>query len=199
MAVALGTGRVLVEVVGQRLGFDHGRVLAQSHRPAHVFDLVLFGQDVDDWMWRILDHLRGVGVLEPEDVPGVLDDGHLEAKTKSQERHVVFAGVANGLDFALGAPHPEATGDDDTVDVLELAVVAVSHLVGRYPVDVYVGTEFEAGVFERLVDRHVRVFQVVLADQRDVDVVLFLGRDDLAPLVCALALRQGLVGESEVL
>jgi len=139
----------------------------------------------------VVFHLGGVSVLEAEHVPGVLDDGHLEAQTEPEEGNVVFAGVLNRRpNLAFGAAHPEPAGDDDPVHPLELAVVALAQFVGGHPVGRDVTADLEAGVFQRLVDRHVGVLEIVLADQRDVDLAVFLRGDDVAPLVRSLALRE---------
>jgi len=77
--------------------------------------------------------------------------------------------------------------------------VALAQFVGGHPVGRDVTADLEAGVFQRLVDRHVGVLEIVLADQRDVDLAVFLRGDDVAPLVRSLALRERLIGETEVL
>ena len=49
------------------------------------------------------------------DVAGELGDGALHAQTHAEERHLVLAAVADGLDLALDAALAEAAGDDDPV------------------------------------------------------------------------------------
>ena len=55
--------------------------------------------------------------LDAADVAGEFDDRHLEAETQAQIRHLIFAGVADALDFAFGAADAESAGDDDAVTV----------------------------------------------------------------------------------
>jgi hypothetical protein len=130
-----------------------------------------------------------VSALESEDVSRVLDDRHLEAETEAQERNVVLSTVLDGFQFPLDAAGAEAAGDDDAVGLFQPILVAIEHLVGVDPQDVYLSPALDARVLQRLADGHIGVFEVVLADQRDVDLIGPLARDQFPPAVLTFRRR----------
>ena len=199
VAMPFRTGVAAVQRGRQRPRFDVGLVGAQPHRPAHVLDLVLLGQDVDDRVGRLLIEFRRVGALESEDVASVLDDRELEAQTEPQIRDIVPASVLDGVDFALGATDAKAAGDDDGVGLAHPVFVVVRHLLGVDPLDVDVDVFLQAGVFQRLVDGHVGVLEVVLAHEGNVDLALGLLGDEVPPAALPLALGEGLVSDVQSL
>jgi hypothetical protein len=76
--------------------------------------------------------------------------------------------------------------------------VAVGNIFSADPGSLDFDLFFEASVFERLVNRHVGVFETVLADERDVHAPgCFLG-DAVAPLGVALVFGQCLGFQPEV-
>jgi len=87
----------------------------------------------------------------------VLDDRHLEAQAEPEEGHVVLAGVPNRLDLPVRSAGAEPAGDDDGVGRREPLLVAIRGLVGVDPQHVHLRLGVDSGVFQRLVNRHVRV------------------------------------------
>jgi len=74
----------------------------------------------------------------------------------------VGAGIGERTDLALEATHPEATGDADPVDVLEVAGRTGGRraLVGGDPADLDLGLVCEATGLERLGHREVGVVEI---------------------------------------
>ena len=77
--------------------------------------------------------LGAVGVGEPADVAGELDDRHLQAETDAEEREVVLARPADGLDHPVDAALAEPAGDEQAVEAAEEAAGGglVGELVAR--------------------------------------------------------------------
>src|SRR5690606_17983542 len=169
-----------------------GGVAAEPHGAAHVAlagdDVLLVGHGGDDRVLGVGVELGGVGVLQPGEVAGGLDDHALHAEADAEQRDLVLPGVADGADLALYAADAEAAGDEHAVDAVELALGALGGLavVALDPADVDAGVVGEPAGAQRLGDRQVGVGQVdVLADQGDGDLV---GRavdaaQELVPLV----------------
>ena len=111
-------------------------------------------------------------------------DVHPEADPEIRDR--ALAGDAAGEDLPLPPARAEAAGDEDAVDLLELARrLLVGHVLGVHPADAHAATVVDARVLQRLVHGEVRVVELhVLADERDLDLALELSRplDQLAPL-----------------
>ena len=79
-------------------------------------------------MPAIAVHLRAVGVRQADHVAGELDDRALQAEADAEERHLPFAGKADGLDLAVDAAVAEAAGHQD-------AVAAAQHALGPFALD----------------------------------------------------------------
>ncbi len=88
---------------------------AEAHRAAHVLDVLLLGQQVDDRVRRLGVELGGVGAGHAADVARELGHGALHAQADAEERDLVLAAVLDGLDLALDAALAEAAGHDDAV------------------------------------------------------------------------------------
>ena len=89
----------------------------------------------------------------------------------------MLARNATGEDLPFPATRPEATGDEDAVDLLELGDrLLVGHVLGVRPLDVDSGAVMQACMLERLVDGEVGVVELhVLADERDRHVLVAIG------------------------
>src|SRR5215469_18618846 len=74
--------------------------------------------------------LGGVGVFEAADVAGELDAGGLHAETDSEVGGSSLAGEANGVEHAFDSALAEASGDEDSVEALELLDVVVAGAAG---------------------------------------------------------------------
>ena len=66
--------------------------------------------------WRGGVEFAGVGVLEAADVARKLDAGGLHAQADAEVGHLLFAGVADGVQHALDAALAEAAGNEDAVE-----------------------------------------------------------------------------------
>ncbi len=80
---------------GLRPGDDLRGRRAQAHRAAHVGDLLLLGQQVDDRVLRGRVELRGVGALHAGDVAGELGHRHLQTQAEAQVGDLVLARVTD--------------------------------------------------------------------------------------------------------
>ncbi len=121
-------------------------------------------------------HLRRVGAVQPDDVPGELRDRDVHPEADAEVRDPALAGHAAGRDLALPPARPEPARDEDAVRALELGRGLLrAHALGVDPADAHVRAVVDPGVLERLVDGEVRVLELhVLADERDLDLAVAL-------------------------
>ena len=70
-------------------------------------------------MRRVLLELRAVGLRQPANVAGVLDDRALHAEADSEIRNLLFARVLDGANHSGDAPLAEAAGNEDAVELGE--------------------------------------------------------------------------------
>ena len=94
VAVALVDERLAVGLVRVRAGAQLDGLGAQAHRAAHVLDVLLLGEQVDDRVQRVRVELGRVRAVHVADVAGELDDGALHAEADAEERRARLAGVA---------------------------------------------------------------------------------------------------------
>src|SRR3990172_9470669 len=124
---------------GAPLG-EQDRVEPQPHGAALGPHGALLGEQVDDLVARAGVELRRVGVGQPADGPGELDDRALHPEADAEEGHSALAGVADGADLPLDAAVAETARDQDAVDPLEVRGGAVAlHLLGVPPGHVHAG------------------------------------------------------------
>jgi len=69
--------------------------------------------------------LRAISTFQSRDMAGKFDARHLHAKANAKEGNLVFAGIFDGQDHALGTAHTKATGHQHTVAIAELCCGAV--------------------------------------------------------------------------
>ena len=171
MAVALVDDRLAVDLARLGVRVELHRVGPEPHRAAHVGDLLLLGQQVDDRVGGVRVELARVRALHPDDVAGEVRDRHLHAEADAQVRDPLLAGDPGGLDLALDPALAEAAGDQDAVGLLDpVADLLVVERLRVDPVDLDAAAVHEAGVAQRLDDRQVGVLELdVLADERDPD------------------------------
>ena len=55
-----------------------------------------------------------MGILKADYVPGKFYNGKLHAKTQTQERNTMFAGIADRSDFAVDSPVAETARNQDS-------------------------------------------------------------------------------------
>ena len=120
VAVSFIHDRFLIELAGQRAVGQSCWIHSEAHRTAHVFDIVLVHHQVDDRVQRCRIEFGAVGVVPPKYIARELDHGTLQTETEAEVWDSFFAGVANGVDFALDPPDPEPSGDDDPVETFEV-------------------------------------------------------------------------------
>ena len=115
MAVALVDHRLAEDLPRPRAVVELHRVRAEPHRPPHVGDLLLLGQQVDHREGGLRVELGRVGTVHPRHVAGELDHGRLHPEADAEIRDVVLARDARRLDLALDPAVAEAAGDEDPV------------------------------------------------------------------------------------
>ena len=126
-----------------------------------------------------------VGAFDAADISGEFDDRHLEPETQAQIWHLVFAGIADALDFAFGAANAKPAGDDDAVAIGQaLGDVAGVDAGGVDPFEIDVYAQMHATMLAGFDDRRVGVAQsgVFAGDgNRDVLAALADAIDELPP------------------
>ena len=96
------------------------RVGAEPHGAAHVGDLLLLGQQVDDRERRSAGRTRVEFAPAMSDhVAGEVGDRHLHAEADAQVRDALLARDPGGGDLALDAALAEAARDQDAVGLLD--------------------------------------------------------------------------------
>ncbi len=170
VAVAVPFDDFVAAVDGLGLGARHqaAGVAAQPHGAALVLHPSLLGQQADDRVGALRVELGGVGLVAAEEVTGELHHHHLKAQAKPQVGDAVLAGVAGGLDLALKAPLPEATGDDDAVRLRQRpSAIRRLHVLRVQPADVDPRLVVDASVGQGLPDREVGVRQLYVLPHQD--------------------------------
>ena len=171
MPVSLGDDLGAVDRGHLRPRLQLGQAGPEPHRGPLLLDADLIVHQVDDRVRRRGGELAAVGAFETDHVAGELDDHHVQAEAQAEARYGVLAGVAGCCDLAFQAALTETAGDHDPVEAVEAGRGEhAGDLLGLDPVDLDLGPVVEAGVLERLHDRHVGVGKVhVLADDPDAD------------------------------
>ena len=148
----------------------------------------LLGHQVDDRVGRARVELRRVRAAQSGHVARELDHRHLHPQADAEERHALFARVADGVHLALDAAAAEAGRHQDAVHLRQQrGRAAPLDLLGVDVVQVDAAVVADAAVNQRLVEALVRFDQVdVLADQADLD----LGLRALEPVHDALPAGQ---------
>ncbi|CDN42609.1 Uncharacterized protein BN871_BO_00110 [Paenibacillus sp. P22] len=186
MAVALVDKLVIVRLRGQRAFRQLAWIEAKPHRAAHILDVLLLGEQIDDRIRRRRVDLGAVGSLHADDVPGIFDDGNLHAETDAEERNALLARITDRRDLAFDSPVPEAAGHQNAVHALQrFSRIAVRQLLGVHPADAYFGIGLDAGMGKGLHDAEVGVVQSdVFADNGDLRLALevFHAVDERFPL-----------------
>src|SRR4051794_4244270 len=169
VTVALVDHLLAVDLLRARAVVELHRVRAEAHGAAHVAHLLLLRQEVDHGVRRLGVELGRVGAVETCDVARELGHRDLHAEADPEVWHAALPSEPRGPDLALDAAHAEATGDQDPVALLELALclLAVDRL-GVDPAHLDLAVVVRARVAERLDHRQVRVLELdVLPDEPD--------------------------------
>ena len=110
MAVALVDHRLTEDLARPRAVVKLHRVGTQAHRPAHVGDLLLLRQQVDDREGRLGVELGRVGPFHPGDVTGELGDRDLHPEADAEIRDALHARDPRRLDLPLDPALPKPPG-----------------------------------------------------------------------------------------
>ncbi len=131
-------------------------------------------EEIDDGVWGFRIEFGGIGFLHAQDVLGEFDDGKLHAKANPKEGDLVFPGVTDGEFLAVAPSMPEASGDEDAVDVFEEAFLGSGFDLGRGdPFDVDVAIVVIARGLKGLGDGKVSIVELdVFANESDRDALL---------------------------
>ena len=108
-----------------------------------------FGDETDDRVWRCAIELRAVGALEAEHVSRILNASHLHAQADTEERHLVFARPADGLNFAFNTPFAEAARHQHSVDTLQTGGAITLDIDGIDVAHVHAGSRLHASMLQR--------------------------------------------------
>src|SRR5205807_227132 len=125
------------------------RLRAEPHRAAEILDLLLLGKEVDHRMRCLRIHLRRVGALETEHVPGEFRHRYVHTEANPEIRDQALTRDPAREDLALPAPRTEATGNEHAVDLLEQRRrFVVRHVLRVYPAHVHATSVMRAGMLE---------------------------------------------------
>ena len=92
---------------------------AESHRAAHIGDVLLILHQGNHRVAAFGRKLAGMTVLQTDHVARELDDRRLHPKTDPEEWKSRFTSVANCLEHPFHAAHPEAAGNENAVKISE--------------------------------------------------------------------------------
>src|SRR5260370_9102727 len=130
-------------------------------------DVELIVQHADDGMTAIAVDFRGVGVLQPRDIPGELNQSALQTQADAEIRNFAFTGITDRLDFAGDAAIAEAAGHQDAVHAAQTLFRSFTLDIFRLDLaDEHAAIQGDAGVVEGLVHRFIGavVFDVFADD-----------------------------------
>ncbi len=112
----------------------------EPQRAADILHAVLVRHQGDDGMRGVRIQLNAVRIVVADHVADKLHNGKLHAKTESEERDIIFARVADGINHALDAPVAKTAGDKDAVRILErLRHIFRIDKLGVNPLDIHRG------------------------------------------------------------
>lgn len=114
MAVALMNGFSAIELIGFGGFIQHTWVGSKTQGAADVLNAVLLWHQVDHRVGSRRVKLNTVGILKADYVPGKFYNGKLHAKTQTQERNTMFAGIADRSDFAVDSSVAETARNQDS-------------------------------------------------------------------------------------
>src|SRR5208282_3956641 len=154
---------------------------------------LLFLEEADDRVRARGVDLRRGRARKPEDVPGELDGGHLEAVADAQVRDLSGARELDRANLAFHPPRTEPARNEDRVRGRETGEErrVLRDILGVVPLEADLYPEVSLAVVERLPVRQVGVAQLrVLSDDRDLD------RSPGSPVGGEELLPRGVVGRT---
>src|SRR5574344_209226 len=120
MTVAFLYMFLVVDTKCARTLFQYTFISSQTHRPAHVCDILLVLHDIYDIMFCLFIHFATVGIIITENVTGKFDNHHLHTETDTECRYIMCTGIMRSDDFAFYTALTESRTDYDTVHILQL-------------------------------------------------------------------------------
>src|SRR5687768_13220425 len=172
MAVPLAHLRGSVDRGCLRADAELTRVRAETHRPAHVGDMLLSLHERDHGVVALGSKLTRMAVGEADYVARELDDCRLHSEANSKERQAGFARVADCFEHSLDAPNAESTGHQYALHVSKQLARALSagEEVARQPRDLYTDIICDPAVNQRFLHTLIAIDEVsVLPDHSDFD------------------------------
>ena len=64
--------------------------------------------------------LSGMGIRKSSQIPGTLDNGHLQSKTNTEKGNVMGASVFDRNDLAFHSPFPEPRSNQNPIHTREM-------------------------------------------------------------------------------
>ena len=129
VAEAFADGGRTVNLGSKAIFLDDHVVTTEAHRRTQILDVFLAGEECNDRNFdvvRFAFHFDRTCTLHTADVACKFHDGELHAIADAEERDLVFAHVADDLNFAFDTAATETTRNDDCVDSFEIPLRAVS-------------------------------------------------------------------------
>ena len=164
---------ILIGGIGQGSWHHFAGINPQAHRAALVNDIGLLWHQVDDRVGCQRGKFTAVGIGDLADVAGIFDHSALHAEAQTEERHLVFPGILNCLDFSFDSAVAKPARHQNPVDITEIfgqVAVALLDMLGIDPFDLHRGALGNPGVAQRFGNAHVRVRQCnIFTNQRNRD------------------------------
>src|ERR1700730_9158815 len=113
MPVPLVNFELAVGAMRERAQLELASPGAEAHGAAHLVDAQQLAQLIDHAMRRLRIEFRAIGLLEFGDVASVFNGRALHAQADPEERNLMLAGVANGVDHPGNAALSEPPRDQN--------------------------------------------------------------------------------------
>ena len=165
VAEAFADGGRTVNLGGKAVFLDDDIVTTEAHRRTQILDVFLAGEERNDRNFdvvRFAFHFDRTCTLHTADVACKFHDGELHAIADAEERNLVFAHVADDLNFAFDTAATETTRNDDCINSLESCFDRNGTIFNFFridPADVGMQIQMGGGVRNRFDDGCVRIFE----------------------------------------
>ena len=170
VTVTFGNSVAAINAADKGIGSQYAFISSQTHSPAQiaVFGTNLFsplfiplGHQTDNRSAAAAGNFGGIGVFDAGQVAHGFNDGHLHSETNSQKRQIIFAGIFNRLDFALGAAGAETARNQNRTDIVQVSGGTVFFNIFRiYPFDFDFVTVGYAAVAQSFAQRFISFEQL---------------------------------------
>ncbi len=120
-----------------------------------------FFHQVDHRKGRFLVKLRGMGSIHTGNGAGKLDHGHMHTQADTEEGHLFFPGIGNGLNLPLHTAAAETTRHQDAVTLFELIRGFTGfQFIGGNILQLHLRIISNAAMHQGLMQTLIRLFQV---------------------------------------